>query len=148
MKVEEVQKTRMKTACSIEMESGHVRSGGCLGVGGMSSLLSCRGYVYWQLLLNTLFTSTARALSTYHTTLRKTSQMSATVTERKVDHAAVEMLEEPFIRVRPLPLTVAMTASANVSFPCHKQIPYELMRRNHRAAQRQVEKDFTFLQVC
>jgi hypothetical protein len=44
-------------------------------------------------------------LSTYHTTLQKTSQMSATVTERKVDHAAAEMLEEPFIRVRALPLS-------------------------------------------
>ncbi|KAJ9105393.1 hypothetical protein QFC21_001763 [Naganishia friedmannii] len=44
--------------------------------------------------------------------------------ERKLDHASAEMLEEPFIR-----------------------IPYELMRRNHRSAQRQVEKDFAFLQA-
>lgn len=31
--------------------------------------------------------------------------MSATNTERKVDHAAAEMLEEPFIRVPFLPLS-------------------------------------------
>lgn len=42
----------------------------------------------------------------------------------KIDRAAYEMLEEPMIRV-----------------------PYELMRRNHRAAQRLVEREFNGMSV-
>lgn len=42
----------------------------------------------------------------------------------KIDRAAYEVLEEPMIRV-----------------------PYELMRRNHRAAQRLVEREFNGLSV-
>lgn len=43
--------------------------------------------------------------------------MATTVTERKVDHAAAEMLEEPFIRVRILFLICRKTPTTHVSFP-------------------------------
>lgn len=45
---------------------------------------------------------------------------SSSTLSRKIDKPASEILEEPFVRV-----------------------PYELMRRNHRAAQRMVEREFT-----
>ena len=49
------------------------------------------------------------------------------------------VLEEPFIRVRSAMAIREVTADV--------QTPFELLRRSHRAAQRQVEKDFTGIQV-
>lgn len=48
------------------------------------------------------------------------------------------ILEEPLIRVSSLLLLL---------FASDDQTPYELLRRSHRAAQRQVEKDFLGVQV-
>jgi hypothetical protein len=73
--------------------------------------------------------------------------MHATLVERKFDRAAAEMLEEPTVRVSTFQW-IRDGVDGRLTYPLVRfQIPYELMRRNHRAAQRQVERDFTNVQV-
>ena len=73
--------------------------------------------------------------------------MHATLVERKFDRAAAEMLEEPTVRVSIFICTFVKIDRVLKAVHSLLQIPYELMRRNHRAAQRQVERDFTNVQV-